>query len=690
MDEAIPQGMAQPGTEEPDVEESTAALVKEWTAKVKAAKDHPPTKVAFKRMKQNMAFAARGADKEWIAAGKYVVPIINRHINQAVAQLYAKNPTVVAKRRRKLLYKLWDGKVESLQMAMETAIMGDPNALALIEEVQAGEQYKLMVDRIARTIEELWNYYVGEQSTNFKQQLKALVRRTKVCGVGYVKIGFQRALEARPEVTARIDDVTSKITSVEGILKSVAEDDLDEDSARMAELKTLLADLQNQEMMVVREGVVFDFPRSNEIIIDPACRHLKSLVGAGWIAQEFDMTADEVLATYKVKLTGAAQAYRADGEVYEHSIATAKDRVTYKVWEVQDKKNRQNLTICDGHTDFLKPPAEPYCAIERFWTIFPLVFNEIEHDEELYPPSDVELARHIQLEYNRSREALREHRIAARPYWVQDGTMEQTELDKLSNHEAQQIIKVPSLGDGQTIESKLQRGPTAPIDPNLYETEMHFTDLLRVVGAQEANLGGTSDSTATESSIAEQSRSASLADNVDDLDELLTDIAKAFGQLALAELSKETVVEIVGAGAVWPDMKMTREEIAKDLLLEIKAGSSGRPNKAADLANLERAMPVVLQLPGTKPDPFVAKYAMLLDVDPEEAVAAGMPSIQAMNAMVGKMGGAGGPGAAPTGDPSTDPNMQGGQGAMNAAGPQQNAQTPGPQPAYPAPMPGVA
>jgi hypothetical protein len=208
------------------------------------------------------------------------------------------------------------------------------------------------------------------------------------------------------------------------------------------------------------------------------------------------------------------------------------------------------------------------------------VFNEIEHEEELYPPSDVEQAKHIQNEYNRSREALREHRIAARPYYAVSNRLEQEERKKLANHAAHEIISFNQLAPGEKVEDFLQRGPTAPIDPNLYEVEMIFNDLLRTVGTQEANLGGMSGGTATESSIAEQSRTVSQADNVDDLDELLTDVAKAFGQICLMELSKETVVEIVGPGAVWPDMPQSREEAAKDLLLEIKAGSSGRPNRA--------------------------------------------------------------------------------------------------------------
>src|SRR5690606_23978944 len=109
-----------------------------------------------------------------------------------------------------------------------------------------------------------------------------------------------------------------------------------------------------------------------------------------------------------------------------------------------------------------------------------------------------------------------------------------------------------ALASGQRIEDVLQRGPTAPIDPNLYEVEQLYSDLMRTVGAQEANLGGTSNSTATESSIAENSRLATVADNVADLDKFLTDLARSTGHLLLQELDRDTVVEIAGPGAVWP------------------------------------------------------------------------------------------------------------------------------------------
>ena len=63
--------------------------------------------------------AAEGAEEAYIESDQYVVPIIPRHINQSVAQLYAKDPRATATRRKRLMFTVWDGKPDSLQMAMQ-------------------------------------------------------------------------------------------------------------------------------------------------------------------------------------------------------------------------------------------------------------------------------------------------------------------------------------------------------------------------------------------------------------------------------------------------------------------------------------------------------------------------------------------------------------------------------------------
>lgn len=658
------------------VTDSRKALVKDWTGKMSEALTYWNGLKVFETMRKCQLIAKTGtSEKEWLDSDKFIVPIITRHINQEVGGLYAKNPTNVAKRRQRLLFSVWDGRKSTVDQALELYMKGDKTAAPLLMDIAAGQDYMRLADRVARTLEILWSYYLSEQEHDYKTQLKALVRRTKVNGVGYVKLGFQRQTGYSSEREGKIADGRSRLAELKRLLTEAQEGEFDAQAKEAEQLTTLIADLQAEPDLVLREGPVLSFPRSTKVVIDPKCQHLKSFVGCGWIAEYEDLTPEEVLSLYEVDIGAQfTEMVPQDG---------SKDKKYARLWHIQDKVKRQTLCVCEGYPDFIYGPAPPDVKLERFWNIFPLVFNECEDESNPYPLSDVWMARHTQDEYNRSRESLRQHRIANQPYYVASkGKLETEDKKKLSNHAPHEVIEIAGMGPETKIENLVQRGQNTPVDPALYDVEGHFQDMLRTVGSQEANIGPTSGATATESSIAENSRMSSRDDNVDDLDDLLTALARAGGQLCLLELSKETVTEIVGPGAAWPEFAQTREEIQKDLMLETEAGSSGRPNKAAELADLERASALVVQLPGVNPEPITKRVLSLLNVDPEEAYVEGLPSITALNQAMGK------PPGQPTGDPATEPGAQGPQGANNA--PQPMANEPGAQPAFPQAAPGNA
>jgi hypothetical protein len=151
---------------------------------------------------------------------------------------------------------------------------------------------------------------------------------------------------------------------------------------------------------------------------------------------------------------------------------------------------------------------------------------------------------------------------------------------------------------------------------------------------------------------------SSLSSNVDDLEDFLGELARSTGQVLLEQMDQQTVMKIAGPGAVWPQLAVN--EIASELMLEVEAGSNGRPNKAIQMQNFERIAPILLQIPGMNPE-FMAKEALKrMDdgMDITDAIRAALPSIVAMNAQKQ---------LAPGGDPAADPNLQGSAGATNVA-----------------------
>ena len=319
----------------------------------------------------------------------------------------------------------------------------------------------------------------------------------------------------------------------------------------------------------------------------------------------------------------------------------------------------QDLTPeAHAYQDFLMEPKRPPVQVETFWPIFSLQFNEMESRDDLYPPSDIKLLMPMQNEYNRARQGLREHRRANRPkYAAPAGLLEPEDKAKLTEHPANAVIELQALASGQRVQDVIQPVSQIGIDPNLYEVSSLFDDVQLVVGQQEANFGQLSKATATETSIAESSRMSALGAAVDELDGFLSDVVRAAGQVLLFEMSTDQVRRIVGPGAVWPE-GASQLDVMEELYLKVEAGSTGKPNRAEELRNIERIMPFLLQIPGIDPKYLARELLRRLDdrMDLSDALASQMPSIAAMNRVQGAIEGLGSP---------DNPLNQGMAGAQN-------------------------
>ncbi|MBP9870545.1 MAG: hypothetical protein KBC53_03490 [Nitrosomonas sp.] len=645
------------------------AFISIWLDKIdKARKQYSKN---FKRMGRNMRIASGYMwpdQKE--EDDRYVANIAHNIIRQMAAALYAKNPTVIAKRNDRMYFSVWDENPESLmtaQQQMKTAMAQmmpiPPAAQAIIDDVVAGTLQKEKLDKICRTLEIVFKHQLGEQQPDFKRMMKQLVIRVLTCGIGYLKLDFQRVMDVNPDTESRINDIAQQLSHIESLESEMEENEGDKD-ARSEELRIALKTLEENKYVMVREGLLFHFPRSTAIIPDPSCTQLEGFLGANWVAEEYYLSCEEIERIYKVDVGGSGKAYSrsesTSGDYYRPVMmkeANDKSDSLYCVYEIYDRLTGSCFTICDGYTSgYLREPKAPNVQVEQFFPYYPIAFNQKEDEASIFPLSVVDLLYHQLMEYNRSKESLRQHRIAMKPLYV-SGTGALSEADKgnIASHSAHDCIELQNLQVGQKAEDLFSMVRKHGIDPNVYETGTIFEDMSRIVGFQDANLGAVSGATATETSIAEDNRMSGVASNIDDLDDFLTMVVKEAGKVLLTELSEETVKYIAGDGAVWPDL--TREEIIDDLYLEIEAGSSGRPNKTQQAASLERLYPLLIQLPGIKPE-WLARQAVKVsgdNIDISEAFASGLPSIIAINSQFKANGMAG----------SSDPAMQGMEGANN-------------------------
>jgi len=684
--------------EAPPGSDDAKAYISWWQDRILSARQFH--KDAFTRMMEDSKFV-RGI--QWdnqasVEDPRYVVNIAQSEVAASVATLYAKNPTFTAKRKPRLDFAIWDENpktYEEAQMAaaqamqqaaaMPPAIMQGPgglpvqmqappqippDALALINDVNEGKLRRQINERIARTLELLFDQQLLQQQPSFKREMKQLVRRVETVGVGYMKLGFQRLQEISPEGSLRLGDLTSRLATMEA-LAAKAENNESGDYAKDAEtLRIMIKTLQESQVVITREGLTVNFPRATALIIDPACTQLQGFLGARWVAEEFSLTACKIQEIYKKDVKSKASAYSRN-RVEGASDPWAPNRKkgvndgrdwddTFRVWELYNLDTGAVMTICEGFDEYLREPGPPDVTIEQFYPYYPVTFNDIEDESCIFPPSTVRLIRHQQQEINRQKEALRQHRINSKPqYAAVNGSMSEEDRRNMENAPAFAVIELNALEPGQPVDQLLQQIKKHAIDPNMYDSNATIEDIRRITRRSDARVGGVSKASATADSIAEDSRQGEDRSKADDLDDLLSAFARDAGIVLMMNMSKDQVVQIVGPGAMWPESDPA--ELLQDLYIDVEAGSSGKPNQALEVATFQRLFPVLVQTPGIRPE-WLAKTAIKMadsSIDFTEAYLEGLPSIQAMNAMLQKS-------ASPqpgTGDPATDPQAQGAEGA---------------------------
>lgn len=656
----------------------------------------------FKRMRRDMRIAMHGHDKDW-TDDQYKANITGRHVKTKTAALYAKNPKAVAKRAEKMDFAVWDENQESLKLAFQTIqaaqaaaqaaqlaaqarqmTAADPmlghnggppmepelppgfeQAQAVIQDFQTGMAARLESQRIAKTLEVLFARALSEQQPlDFKRSMKQCVRRACTTGVGYVKLAYQRTMGPAPGVEYRLTDSRQRLARLQELQEQAGDGEWHDDG-EAAELEAIIQSLQAEPEIVVSEGLVFDWPQSTKVIPDKLTRSLVGFVGARHLTVEYLYTPDEVKELFGVDLKKGFKGYNASGRLEAAEDqgdlfggGAGNDRPGTGlacVWEHFDKASGLVYYLCDGHDGFLREPGPPDVYVDPFFPVYALTFNEVESEDDLFPPSDVTLLLDIQKEYNRSRDGKREHRQAARPRYVfPKGAIEEEDLAYLSGAAAftATAIKMPP---DRKLSEFLQVVPVPGVDPNLYDVNEIVGDMSLVVGSQAALLGGSSKATATGDSIAAGASATADGSAVDDLDGFLTAVTRGGGQILMREMSQETVQRIVGPGALWPEQ--TLQEIADELFLEIEAGSTGKPNQAVEIANLEKLLPLLIQIPGINQQ-WLAKLAIRrLDdkIDLTDAFIDDLPSIVAQNRNA----------QAQPGDPAAQPEAQGHNGAAN-------------------------
>jgi hypothetical protein len=188
------------------------------------------------------------------------------------------------------------------------------------------------------------------------------------------------------------------------------------------------------------------------------------------------------------------------------------------------------------------------------------------------------------------------------------------------------LIKFKGAPPGGSLKEGIVPFDPGPVDGNLFSTQPYEQDASLVVGFnQQQQQAPQRHVAATPAVIQEQARQQGASSNVDDLDDLLSELAKAAGEMMLRAFSISTVKRIAGQGAAFPEQN--REDFLNSIFLDSVAASSGRPNKAVDVATAQQLGPLMLQA-GANPWALIEYYAKVMDsnLNPADFAPAQMPT----------------------------------------------------------------
>lgn len=645
----------------------------------------------------NMAFwqtvAKYGASEQWVKSGKHVVNITDMVIQTWTSSLYARNPSFKHKRRQRMEGIAWNGTAEQLQkaqallaQAMQAAQQGiDPltmgeqalmQADAIVQDAERVAVKEEYYDRLGQTLVCLMNYFLNEQDSDVETKGKLTVRRAQTNGIAYAKLGFQRAVGYTRETQQQLTDSRKQLAAVESATAQFQEtQDENEREVKAQELRQLVQNLSNQQV-IIREGPVLLFPRSEDIYIDLRCPFWGDLSGADFMGEKYRFDEREMLEQFPdfdKSLVGIGGIHGGDKatpvKTDVSSPSTASSGTTeYTVYEHYDRRTGMVYHLCEGYPYYLREPKIPDVAVDGFFPYEPLVFNEAEDSKSPAPLSEVSKMKNDQKAINESVQWGREHKRHNLPKYVADNDVfdDKTRMQIRQAIVGQILSMKTALDEGQKITDKFMPLPTMGFDPNMYTINEYMDNINLETMVQQAQLGAPPKNvTATAVNISQGFFGTAASSKKNAVNKWLNRLAKKLSQVMLANLSPQTVAKICGPGAVWP--ALNRDQIISDVWVAIENNSSMAENREQEAIVIKELVPLLLQIPGISPTWVATTILKVMDsdIDLSEALDPSVEtSIIAQNTVSSSGMGDGGVMAGAGMGMAQDPRMQGGQGGI--------------------------
>ncbi len=486
---------------------------------------------------------------------------------------------------------------------------------------------------------------------DMKGEARTAVGATLTTSLGWMKLAWHEDRGLDPVSKRRLASLQENLANVDMLRQKVAEGGSENLDALRAEIVESMAAIESNTEELIARGLVVDAVPGEDMTTPIGVTRVAKPTEAPWLAHRFFMSINKARTTFsdvapekwkKVStysqrkpriavnigygehlgvepITDDAGQFTqsADGKTVEMNADSNGDFVCgHEIW---DKTEGVIRTVIEGMDCYARPPHAPEIAVTRFYPFYNMAF--VEADGQRYPQSLVMRSYGLQDEYNARRSALKKQRHRAVQGILADATMlDKDEAGKIKVSVEGEITYINTTNNAQ-MQQVFMAKPTVRLDPALYEIDSIRRDFEEMWGIQQALQGGvTVEKTATEADIQQQGFSTRTAFMREPLEAALQEMAVATAEILLQRLNSEDAMEFAGPGAVWPD-NASVADLASLVSVQIRAGSTGKPNTAAERNAWAQTMPMVTEsireiggLRGAPPQEIADKLENVLEI----------------------------------------------------------------------------
>jgi hypothetical protein len=436
-----------------------------------------------------------------------------------------------------------------------------------------------------------------------KKRMKAAIRSAFTSKIGWLKLIYQRDYNQDPLLRYRLNDVQENISRLDMLRRGISDGD-DTSDAKRGELQAQLAALSQQVEVPLSEGLVLDRIRVEDLIIlDPTITDFEEYEYATaidhvvWMTPEgFDTAFDTDISRPRgdKDVDGGNPTLYLDRDDERRGAGSDETQKFVKVHEIWNRSSNTVYTISDGYKRFCRAPYQPTRLGRRWYPFFGLAF--FPTDGSPIPMSLVDLILELQDEYNATRTQYAEHRADSMPVRVvrKGGSLSEEDVQRIRTRKPLDILAVEGT-PGQPISNDLGFIPNAVLDPAVYDVTLIRNDIDLVSGVSDASRSNLIDpKTATEAEIMKEGMMSRTNEMLDANEDSITEMADFAMQVLLLELTEAQVIRIAGPQAVWP--RMAKDDVYNMCRIEVRSGSTGKPNKNKDREQWLALLPELKEL----------------------------------------------------------------------------------------------